>query len=567
MATSGVAAAALIGCGDEGDDGDAGGAGSSAGVSTPTSTGEGITTASGRFIPYRFDYDEVTPKSGGTLRFRDWHDPGPLDPSVSAGGGTLIAANAIYERLIGGPGGPEVDPFVIDELRPELASKWETSPDGLVFTFTMQSGVKWQNVAPLNGRAFTAEDAAFALSRLGSEGVHTQYFANVDSIVATDSGTLTITLKRPQPDFIYPLATAYTPIHPRELVDDGTIAQRAVGTGPVLLERWEAAVGGDFVRNPDYWRGPIYIDRFEDRYVPDASAALAMYRSGQVDYGWRVTNERDLESVLSSNPDMQYKTTPVFNSTFALSMNLDLPMWRDERIRRALSLAVDRDAIKNVVYGSLGKIAATPDWQFFWDEEPTEESGRFGQWWRHAPDEARALLDAAGAGDFAFDLLYYLGYGGANVVELLVDQLRTAGIEMRPRSVEYTEFNSQWTARKGESHAYDGWVASGSTAEHNVYGLHHSKSGANRYRINDPQVDAWAEQHQVELDPDVRRDLAQRVWERVYDQVYRIDKPAGHSVELMQPWVRGLNSYISRAGSGAHYLDTGNFLRYGWVDA
>jgi hypothetical protein len=51
----------------------------------------------------------------------------------------------------------------------------------------------------------------------------------------------------------------------------------------------------------------------------------------------------------------------------------------------------------------------------------------------------------------------------------------------------------------------------------------------------------------------------------VYEQVYRIDKPTGHSVELLQPWIRGLNSYNSRAGSGAHYLDTGNYLRYGWI--
>ena len=219
-------------------------------------------------------------------------------------------------------------------------------------------------------------------------------------------------------------------------------------------------------------------------------------------------------------------------------MNLDLPMWNDERLRRALSLAVDRDAISKVIYGSFGKIAATPDWQFFWDEEPTADSGTFGPWWRFAPDEARSLLDAAGVPDFSFDLLYYLGYGGASVVELLVDQLRGAGIEMRPRSVEYTEFNSQWTARKGEAHAYDGWVASGSTAEHNVHGLHHSASGANRYRIKDAQVDAWAEQHQVKLDPDTRLELARRVWERVYDQVYRIDKPTNYSAELMQPWVQ-----------------------------
>lgn len=110
--------------------------------------------------------------------------------------------------------------------------------------------------------------------------------------------------------------------------------------------------------------------------------------------------------MLSMNPDMQFRTSPVFSTSFAISMNLDLPMWNDERVRRALSLG-SRSRL-----GSLGKIAATPDWQFFWDEEPTTQLGALGQWWRFAPDEARALLDAAGVSDFSFDLLYYLARAG-----------------------------------------------------------------------------------------------------------------------------------------------------------
>jgi peptide/nickel transport system substrate-binding protein len=456
---------------------------------------------------------------------------------------------------------------VVDQLEPGLAASWEINPDGLTHTFAIQPGIAWQNVAPLNGRPFTATDAAFSLTRSSAEGVHRQYFTNVDTIVAVDDATLTIKLKQPQPDFIYPLAGPYTGIYPRELVDDGTISTRAIGTGPVVLESWSAPVGGDFVRNPDYWRGPIHIERFEDRSVRDQSAALAMQRSGQVDYGWWVTTEQDFEAVLSTNPDTQYRTSPIFGGGFVIAMNLDLPKWADERVRRALSLAVDRETIKNVIYGALGRVAALPDWQFFWDEEPTQESGRLGNWWRYEPDEARALLAAAGVSDFSFDLLYSPGYNNMSTIELLIDQLRNSGITMRSRSVEGTEFNLQWTARKGEADSFDGWSAAGSTAEHYVFGLHHSKSPGNRYRINDPQIDTWAEQHQVELDPDTRRELAQHVWERVHDQVYYVTRAIGFSIQLLQPHVRGLNSWSGRIGTGGSYIDTANNLRGAWLDA
>jgi len=116
-----------------------------------------------------------------------------------------------------------------------------------------------------------------------------------------------------------------------------------------------------------------------------------------------------------------------------------------------------------------------------------------------------------------------------------------------------------------DAQAYDGWLSFSPTAEQYVYGLHHSKSPGNRYRINDPEIDAWADQHQVELDPAKRRDLAQKVWNKVYDQVYRVDKPTAFGLSVYQPWIRGLRTGRG-IGSGQHYLDIQNVVRYSWID-
>ena len=102
-------------------------------------------------------------------------------------------------------------------------------------------------------------------------------------------------------------------------------------------------------------------------------------------------------------------------------------------------------------------------------------------------------------------------------------------------------------------------------ADHFVYGLNHSESSGNRNRINDPQIDTWAAQHQVELDPEVRLELARSVWHRVQDQVYRIPKPSGYRANLLQPWVHGVR-YSRGAGSGHHYLDTGYEAFNAWLD-
>jgi peptide/nickel transport system substrate-binding protein len=569
LAAGGVAAASLLGCGGD-DDEEPGGAEATAGATGTAESEEefqGIITSTGRKIPYNYPEPDKPPKSGGTLTQRYTFDPGQLDPTVSAAGGTLTAVNGAYDRLINVYGKADADPYEINRLEPGLATRWEASPDGLAYTFTLQQNVKFQNIPPLNGRPFVAEDVRFTYERYKTAGVHQQYFTEVDSIATPSATSLVIKLKRPQPDFIFPLSTAYTTVHPRELVDDGTIKTRAIGTGPMILERWDAGSGGSMRRNPDYFLGPTYIERFELPYMLDPAAGLAAFRAGQVDFGLSASSEDDFEAVISTNPDIQYFTSPGFRAGSCIAFNNDLPMWADARVRRAVALAVDRVTLAAVVFGTFGvPHRAVPDWRFFWDEAPTPESGRLGPWWRHDPAESKQLLQAAGRENLAFEMIYYNyspdGFRRSN--EVLVDQLRTAGIQMQATSVEYSAFNSQWTARIGDAQAYDGWTAQNPTAQHYVFGLHHSTSPGNRYRIKDAEIDAWSDQHQVELDPDERIELARKVWNKVYDQVYRVEKPTGLTASIAQPWLRG---YRARdIGSGQQYLDIQNLVRNLWLD-
>lgn len=578
---AGLAAAALIGCGsDDQDAGDTHSPADTSGIGDGTASGaaadalaadgpaQGFTTHHGRFVPFQFPEPDTEPKAGGTLTKAALYTPGPLDPIIGTAAGTLMAVNAVYNRVLGVHGAWDADPYALNELVPELAESWEVSGDGLEYMFHLSPDVTFHNIPPLNGRRLVADDVKFSWERYADTGsAHRANFTQVASIDALDDATVAVALGQPTPDFIYPLATAYTTIHPPELVDSGEIMTKAIGTGAMILEYWTAAEGGAFHSNPNYFRGTSRIDRWETPLERDATAAWAQYRVARIDYGLYTESSDDLEHILKTNPDSQYFSSPVFSSLWGLSLELHSSKWHDVRVRRALSLAYDRDELVDIVYSGDGIMLPQMDWRFVWEDQPTPESGRLGEWWRHDPVEATKLLDAAGASGLEFEMLYPTATTGQNSFqnEVLVEQLRRIGVTVNLRGVDYNEYLTMWTTDAGEAEAYDGFAAFGSTADHYVYGLHHSRSPSNRSHVDDPEIDAWAEQHRVELDPEARTELARNVWYKAMDQVYRLDKAAGYRVFLQQPWVRGVR-YSRAIGSGHFYLDPQSELMNAWID-
>ena len=580
----GVAAAALIGCGGgDADNPETGADTAGAAQGLDASSAEtvedesgvgrldratGYTTQHGRFVPFQIPEPDTEPKAGGALTKSALYTPGPLDPIIGTAAGTLIAANAVYNRVLGVHGAWDANPYALNELAPELAESWEVSEDGLEYTFHLRPDATFHSIPPLDGRRLVADDVKFSWERYAGTGsAHRANFTQVSSIDAPDDATVTVRLRQPTPDFIYPLATAYTTIHPPELVDSGEIMTKAIGTGPMILEYWTSDEGGAFHSNPDYFRGTPRIDRWEIPLERDATAAWAQYRVGRTDYGLYTESSDDLEHILKTNPDSQYFSSPVFSSLWGLSLEMHSSKWDDVRVRRALSLAYDRDELLDIVYSGDGVVLPQMDWRFIWEDQPTPESGRLGEWWRYDPAEATKLLEAAGAGGLEFDLLYLNSTTAQNSFqnEVLVEQFRRIGVATKLRAVDYNEYLAMWTAHAGEAEAYDGFAAFGATADHFVYGLYHSRSPSNRSRIDDPEIDAWAEQHQVELDPEARTELARKVWHRVMDQVYRLDKAAGYRTYLQQPWVRGVR-FARAIGSGHFYLDVQSELMNAWID-
>ena len=557
--SGGLATAALIGCGDDDDD--------DSGQGTSTSSGESPTSVQQpEGYPTNFDDPSTSPKAGGTLRVANDWDVSILDPIKTAAGGTLVKCNIVYNRLISLDTGLKAPDETEVKLVQELAQLPE-QPDDTTYTFKLESGIKWQDLDPLNGRAFTADDVIYAYERYQTaEGsVHTSYFRDVAKMEAIDETTIKITLNQPNPDFTIPLGTRYLTIFPRELVENGAIETTAIGTGPMILTELAKSDHVTFEKNPDYFRADSYLDGIEFRIQPDAASRLAAFRAGQVDFSYGLLgSKRDADNLKESNPDTKFNTQLPFAAIFALSLNLENEKFRDERVRQALMLGMDRDTMIQIIYDGFGTTIPTIPWTYVYDSQPSPE--QFGKWWKYDPAEAKSLLSAAGAEGLSFQVIYheYLASANTQQLETMSDLYKEIGVDMQVQRVPYTEFNSQWIQRTFPE-ATDGWQALGFEPNNYFYNHIHSSSPGNRWRINDSQLDQWADKQRVELDAEERKEIWKQIYDYVLDKAYRIDKPSGNGFTAYQPWLHGLR-FGGPLGSNSSYYEWGQQIHNTWLD-
>ena len=473
----------------------------------------------------------------------------------------------VYNRLIGMVGGVNKDPFVI-ELERELASSWERTPDGVTFTFHLREDVRWQILQPLNGRPFVADDAMFAFERYRWDGVHRAYWANVGSIEAPDHYTLNIDMERVTADFLVPLASRYQPIYPRELVDSGTIEWQSVGTGPMIMHDAEQGSHVAFVKDPQYWERDVLLDGVRFEFVPDHETRLALFREGRVDYAYAlVAHYQELGGLIDTNPAVQVNLSSVDSGNMPLSLNLSNPKFADERVRQAITLAMDPYVMADRLYSNLAGVLPLHPWIFTRDDKPYMEQGELGPWMgRQDLVKVTRLLAAAGSGSLSFSSVFH-DYGDPTlhaITDMVADQLAAAGITMHSRHVDQREFDDIWRSGNLAEASTSAFAPEGFDADHFFYHLVHSESPKNLWGLNDPQVDAWAEAQQIELDPEARREIHRTMWEYFLDKMFWPPLPSPIGFEVYQPWLRAIR-FGGILGTNSSYYDWGDQIAGAWI--
>ena len=566
---AGLAAAALIGCGDDDDDDDDDTAAVVTATAADADTDDAAMADEGRIFPQVIPWTDKTPVKGGTIAIAIGQQIGSFDTTKSGAIGNLRHAGTAMEPLLGWRlthDQAEIDSRVISrDIIGVLAESWEAAPDGLTFNFNIRPGVKWHNISPLDGRAFTADDVRYAYERYATTGVWQGLFKAVSNWEVADDFTLSAHMGRPSPDFIVPLAEQNATIFSRELVDNESIDTTLIGTGPFMMEDYAQSEFANYVRNPDYSRPEPYLDRFEIRIMPDAAAQLAAYRAGQVANG-SLRDTVALEDVLKSNPGTQISANRYLKSTFGMVFNQKIPKWQDVRVRQALHLALDRDEINELLYDGISNTLPIIPWNHVFDQQPTPESGNLGRWWRYDPDEAKKLLQAAGAENLEIDYLIYRPYL-KDQNDVWVDHFRRVGVDLQTRDADYVEFNSQLAGISYQD-AIGAWDIHGTQADNYFGDQILSTSPGNWDNINDPELDVWAEEQSVELDPDKRREIHRKIWDKVLEDVHRVEHTNGLAITLYQPWVHGMQWRVGGDGIGGSTFSYNNnrFISHIWID-
>src|SRR5919108_3843076 len=288
------------------------------------------------------------PKYGGIIRMAE-REPPNLDPHLSISFNPQNIGSLIYNGLVRFPYGHEQkDPYDLT-IMPDLAERWEYTDDKTV-VFYLRKGVKFHNKPPVNGREVKAPDVKYSLERFAAKSGFRARFDDVDRIEVVDDYTVKIITKHPFAPMLINLATpAYCVILPKEAEDkygDFNKAEAAIGTGPFVLERYERGVKLVFKRNPDFYvQGLPYLDGVEWQITPDAAARLALLRTGKVEF-LHVHGFLQGEEAIplqQTNPELSVvKFRPLGQGLFY--MRTDQPPFNDIRVRRALSLGINRPA-------------------------------------------------------------------------------------------------------------------------------------------------------------------------------------------------------------------------------
>ncbi len=505
------------------------------------------------------------PRRGGILRVRGF-DPVHFDPHLTTNFKTHDTLSFVYSRLVRHKVGADVPPGIF-RVEPDLAERWEELDD-TTYVFHLRHGVKWHNKPPVNGRELVADDVKFTYDRFMKEqGNPNRYMLDsVDRVEVVDRYTVKFVLKEPYVWLVNTLAFPWSTwiIAPEVVQQFGDLkkADTAIGTGPFILERYEPNVKSIFKRNPDYFRpDQPYVDGVEWTVLDDESTALALYRTGQLDCGpgnnWNV-RQQDLEALKKSHPHLVYQDF-LSQTTHAIMMRTDMAPFTDVRVRRAISHAIDRQALVEAVWGRGAPTAAVSRGLVEWSL-PVDQLGEGAKYYEYDPKEARRLLAEAGfPKGFKTQLTASTGYGRDLVddTQLVQRFLKDVGIEAELKLQEYGAYQATTVQGKFEG-LVRGPFGIAWEPDSPLYRAYAADSSWNTGHVNDPKLTAMLKEQRRTKDLEARKKIIFDIQRYVAEQQYYVYLNSTTITGSWQPYVKNF--------APKHSFDYGSRVAALWLE-
>ncbi len=365
----------------------------------------------------------VAETTGGTLRFSALGGSGSaIDPRDIRSGLAYHSMAAAFDFLaLQGPKG--IEPGVAESMTP--------NEDATAWTIKLRPGVRFHD-----GTRLTAQDVAFSIGFLG-DWETSPYFAgqwaDVDyaNMVAIDDLTLELPLLRPRADFLDASLALYAPIVPEGITD----LALPNGSGPFRVVSNDGADGVELIRNDDWWGEPAALDRVITIPITDPNARINALKSGEIDFARGLTPTIALAE--QDNEDIVVERSTLGGTALCFAMNTSIPPFNDARLREAMRLAIDRQALLGGVLlgqGELGNDLVGLGLAGYHDALP-----------QRSRDLARAaeLFSAAGVSELDI-VASEVVPGLVSSAELLVSQLAEAGVTLTIEEVPADAFFSDF---------------------------------------------------------------------------------------------------------------------------
>ncbi len=456
----------------------------------------------------------TVPKAPETLVWHLGAEPDLLNPITSTDAYASRIESFIYDSLI------ERDNVTL-EWKPKMAERWEVSPDKLRFTFYLRHGIPWQD-----GKPVTADDVVYSYERIMDPKVDAPhlrvYYQDLEKVEKIDDLTVRFTYKKP-----YFLALEFCggiAIVPKHLFNNGEdfnkhpLNRAPVGNGPYKFVAWETGKKIVLVRNEDYWGKKPDIRKISFEIVAEDTVALQILKKGELDFA----GLRPIQWVRQTD-------TPHFKKLFNkyqfytpsysfIGWNMRRPFFSDARVRKAMTMLVNRDAILEKLNFGLGRVVSGP----FYFESKSYDQGVAPL--PYDPEVAKKLLAEAGWKDtdgdglldkdgrpFRFEFLIPSGRRFAErLSSILKEDLKKVGIDMEIRKIEWAVFIKNLDDRQFDAVTLS-WTFGLDQDPYQVWHSTQTEKGSNFVGFQVPEADKLIEDGRVEFDRAKREAMNRRL--------------------------------------------------------
>ncbi len=461
---------------------------------------------------------DLSPATGGAILEGSIGDASNLIPMLAGDSSSHSVASLVFDPLLTYDRNQ-------DQLEPRLASSWDVSEDGLEITFHLREDVRWQD-----GEPFTARDIEYGFKTITDPTTLTAYaedYRQVSLFEVIDDFTFKVTYDKP---FAPALASWNNlVVLPRHLLEGRDInsatdfARHPVGLGRYKLESWTAGTDISLQANHDYYRGRPYVERVVYRIIPDQQTQFLELKTGGLDMMGLTPLQysRQTSSDAFKNNFARYKY--LANSYTYLGYNLRNDLFKDQRVRRALSHAINKQEIVDAVLLGLGAPARVPYKPgTFWHNDSIEDLA-------FDPARSRQLLAEAGWNDsddngvldregkeFEFKILTNQGNDlRLKTATIIQRRFKEIGVKADVRVIEWSAFINDFVDKRAFDAVVLGWSLGLDPDQYDIW--HSSKTSEKEFNVV-----SFADQEVDDLLDSARRSFDRQERKKAYDRFQEI---------------------------------------------